>query len=91
MVAGGHSARAIDADNLLVKLANFDHYACLVPFSGVWASLILDGHMVANYQGWESLGVLGPSLGSFHVAVSQGILSRGQGVTPSRVWLIAAG
>ena len=57
-------------DDVPVKLANFDHYARLVPFSGVWASLVLDVHMVANCQGWESLGVLRPSLGSFHVAVS---------------------
>ena len=56
---------------------NFDRYAPLVPSSGVWAGLILDAHMVANCQGWESRGVLRPSLGSFHVAVSQGVLSRG--------------
>ena len=57
-------------DDVPVKLANFDHYARLVPFSGVWASLVLDVHMVANCQGWESLGVLRPSHYSFHVAVS---------------------
>ena len=34
--------------------------------------------------------MLRPSLGSFHVAVSQSFLSRGEGVTPSRMWLIAA-
>ena len=51
MVAGGHPARAINADDVLVKLANFDHFTRLVPFSGVGASLVLDAHMVANCRG----------------------------------------
>ena len=66
--------RAINVDNLL---ANFDHYSRVVPFSGVGASLVLDAHMVANCQGWESLDALRPSLGSFHVVVSQSFLSCG--------------
>ena len=42
---------------------------------------------MANYQGWESLCVFRPSLGSFHVTVAQSFLSCGQGVTPGRMWL----
>lgn len=76
-VTGGHPAGAINTYDILVELADFDHYACLVPLSGVWACLVLDAYVVANCQGWESLGVLRPSLCSFHVAVSQSFLSRG--------------
>ena len=47
-IVGGHLARAINTDDLLVELANFNHHARLVPFSRVWASLVLDSHMVAN-------------------------------------------
>lgn len=69
-------ARAVNTHDVLVEQADLNHHACLVPFSGVWSGLVLDLYMVANCQGWESLGVFRPSLGSFHVAVSEGFLSR---------------
>jgi len=50
-VAGGHSAGAINMDDVLVELANLNHHTCrvpFIPFSMVWASLVLDSHMVAN-------------------------------------------
>jgi len=48
-VAGGDSARAINAHNVLVKLVNYDDNSGLDPFGGVWASLILNPHMVSNH------------------------------------------
>ena len=47
-VAGGYPSRAVNADNILVELANLNHDTRLIPFSGVWASLVLDAHMVTH-------------------------------------------
>lgn len=47
-VTGGHPARAVNTHNILVKLADLEYHACLVPFSGVWSGLVLDLYIVAN-------------------------------------------
>ena len=49
-VAEGHPSRAVNADNILVELAALDHDTRLISFSGVWASLVLDAHMVTHGQ-----------------------------------------
>ena len=49
-VAQGGSAGAIDSLHVLVVLADFDHNASFVPFERVGACLILDAHMVTNFQ-----------------------------------------
>ena len=86
---GWSSSRAINADDVLVVLTDLNHHARLVPLSGVWAGLVLESHMMANYKGWKSLCVFRPSLGSFHVTDSQSFLSWGQDVTPGRMWLVS--
>ena len=47
-VAECDSTRSMDSDHILVKLADLDYDACFVPFRWVWASLVLDSHMVAD-------------------------------------------
>ena len=51
-VSQGNSARSVNLYTVLVVLKDFDDDSCLVPFCGVWTSLILYPHMVANDQGW---------------------------------------
>ena len=38
----GHPSRAVNADNILVELADLDYDTRVIPFSGVWASLVLE-------------------------------------------------
>ena len=57
--------------DVLVELAYFNNYACLVPFGGVRSGLILDPYVVTNYQWLESFSVLCPFLSCLHVPVPQ--------------------
>lgn len=50
MVTDAESAQSIDPYNILVKLADFNDEASLIPFNGMWTVLILDAHVITNCQ-----------------------------------------
>lgn len=49
VAVSGTSARAIDMHTILVKLANLNVNSGFVPCGGMWASLILNLHIVTNH------------------------------------------
>ena len=69
MVMDAESARSINQYYILVKLADFSDEASLIPFGGVWTSLILYEHVITNGYGWESFGVFHLPLCGLHVSL----------------------
>jgi hypothetical protein len=51
-VAQCDSARTIHPYDVLIELSHFYDEACLVPFGGMWASLILDSYINSDSAGW---------------------------------------
>ena len=86
-----HSPRAINSDHVLVELADLNDGACLVPFVGVRASLVLNTYAITHDQSWQMFRVLGPVLGSTHMPVPQCFFSGGEGVSPGIVRFVSTG
>ena len=53
-VAEGHSAGAVHAHNVLVILADLNDNTYFVPLGGVIASLVLNTHVMTNFE-WGKL------------------------------------
>ena len=53
-VAEGHPAGAVHAHNVLVIFADFNNNTCFVPLSEVIASLVLNTHLMTNFE-WGKL------------------------------------
>ena len=70
-VAKGDTTRTIHSHNVLVELSDLKDHACLIPFSRVGSSLVLDPYSVADSQWWEDAGVFGQPLSSAHMSVPQ--------------------
>ena len=51
-VAQCDSARTIHPYDVLIELSHFYDEACLVPFGGMWASLILDSYVISDSEEW---------------------------------------
>jgi hypothetical protein len=69
-VTNGHSSRAIDTYNILVKLADFGDSSGFIPFGWVGANLILNFYVV-TYDEWRrSFGMFSPSFSGSHVSVA---------------------
>ena len=49
--------RTIKSDDILVKLVDLYHCACLVPLIGMRANLILDSDMILDNKQWEMSGM----------------------------------
>ena len=79
-VAKGDTTRTIHSHN----------HACLVPFSRVGSSLVLDPHSVADSQWWEDASVFRQPLSSAHVSVPQCFLPGHEGLPLGGVGLVLA-
>ena len=62
-VSQGYSSRAVNANHVLVILADFDHQSSFIPLAGVWADLVLNSDMVSHDEWWQLLCVFRPSFG----------------------------
>ena len=51
-VAKGDSTGSMDTYDILVKLADLNDDACLVPLVGMWTCLALNTYVVANCKRW---------------------------------------
>jgi hypothetical protein len=69
-VTNGHSSRAIDTYNILVKLADFGDSSGFIPFGWVVANLILNSYVVTYNEWRESFGMFGPSFSGSHMSVA---------------------
>ena len=47
-VSERYPSGAINFDSILVELSDFNNFSGFIPFGGVWVSLILNQHKVAN-------------------------------------------
>lgn len=57
-VAEGYAPRSVHPNDVLVELTDFYYNSGFVPFSRMWARLVLDAHAVTNNQRWECSCVL---------------------------------
>ena len=89
-VAKGDTTRTIHSHNVLVELSDLNDHACLVPFSRVGSSLVLNPYSVADSQWWEDAGVFGQPLSSAHMSVPQCFLPGHEGLPPGGVGLVLA-
>lgn len=69
-VAKRLASRSIYADKVLVKLSNFNHYSCAVPFVRVSSCLVLDPHWISHLQGREVSCMFTPFLMLQNMAMS---------------------
>ena len=76
-VAEGHPARAVDAHEVLVILADFNDDTCLVPLGGVIACLVLNTHVMTNFKRGKLSCVFVPTFSEPHVPVPEGFLTSG--------------
>ena len=89
-VAKGDTTRTIHSHNVLVELSDLNDHACLVPFSRVGSSLVLDPYSVADSQWWEDADVFGQPLSSAHMSIPQCFLPGHEGLPPDGVGLVLA-
>ena len=76
-VAEGHPAGAVHAHNVLVILADFNNNTCFVPLSGVIASLVLNTHVMTNFEWGKLACVFVPTFSELHVPVPESFLASG--------------
>ncbi len=69
-------------------MANLNDTASSVPFVRVWSRLVLYVDEVADYKGWESLGMLRQFVSNADVAFAQGRFPGFQCLMPSLMWMV---
>ena len=77
-VAEGHPAEVVHAHNVLVILSDFNNNnTCFVPLGGVIASLVLNTHVMTNFEWGKLACVFVPTFSELHVPVPESFLASG--------------
>ena len=76
-VAEGHLAGAVHAHKVLVILADFNNNTCFVRLGGVIASLVLNTHVMTNFEWGKLACVFVPMFSELHVPVPESFLTSG--------------
>lgn len=84
------AARTINADDVLVKLPDFNDDASLIPLHRVGSCLVLDSYCIPDDQGWQVASMLCQAFGEPQVAVPECHLSGAECVLPCGMGLVSA-